>query len=97
MRRPGAQRKQGEESCYRDAEAAGALTRAGLNDTRTLAAGGLDEWIVHGLHSEGAWLDLWGVGARLVTDHGEVALSGVHGGEPARDLPSQTAAQEREL
>ncbi|MFH1143595.1 MAG: nicotinate phosphoribosyltransferase [Candidatus Eisenbacteria bacterium] len=54
------------------------LDRAGLTETRIVASGDLDEWIIHDLKVQGARIDLWGVGTRLVTSYGAPALQGVY-------------------
>jgi len=54
------------------------LDRAGLTETRILASGDLDEWIIHDLKVQGARIDFWGVGTRLVTSHCAPALNGVY-------------------
>ncbi len=54
------------------------LDEAGLRETRIVASGDLDEWIIHDLTIQGARIDLWGVGTRLVTSHNEPSLSGVY-------------------
>ena len=54
------------------------LDEAGLPDVRIIASGDMDEWIIHDLKSQGAKIDLFGVGTRLVTSHGEPSLTGVY-------------------
>ncbi len=54
------------------------LDAAGLADTNIVASGDLDEWIIHDLKVQGARIDTWGVGTRLVTSHNEPSLSGVY-------------------
>jgi len=54
------------------------LDEAGLNDTRILASGDLDEFEIDRLLSAGAPIDAWGVGTRLVTAFGQPALGGVY-------------------
>ncbi|MCK4415011.1 MAG: nicotinate phosphoribosyltransferase [Candidatus Eisenbacteria sp.] len=54
------------------------LDQADLHETKIVASGDLDEWIIHDLNVQGARIDTWGVGTRLVTSHGEPALTGVY-------------------
>jgi len=54
------------------------LDDAGYHDVRIVASGDLDEWIIHDLKIQGASIDIWGVGTRLVTSHSEPALTGVY-------------------
>jgi len=54
------------------------LDAAGLGDARIAASGDLDEWIIHDLQAQGARIDLWGVGTRMVTGQPEPALTGVY-------------------
>jgi len=54
------------------------LDRAGLEQTQVVASGDLDEWIIHDLKVQGARIDIWGVGSRLVTSHGAPSLQGVY-------------------
>ncbi len=52
------------------------LSRAGLEDTKIIASGDLDEFRIQELTK--APIDIWGVGTRLVTAHGDPALEGVY-------------------
>ncbi len=63
---------------YLSIQARQMLDEAGLGDTRIVASGDLDEWIIHDLKIQGARIDLWGVGTRLVTSHNEPSLTGVY-------------------
>ncbi len=54
------------------------LDEAGLPQVRIVASGDLDEWIIHDLKSQGACIDLWGVGTRLITSHQEPSATGVY-------------------
>lgn len=54
------------------------LDEAGLDYTKIVASGDLDEWIIHDLKVQGARIDLWGVGTRLVTSYKEASLPGVY-------------------
>lgn len=63
---------------YLSIRARAMLDEAGLEETKIVASGDLDEWIIHDLRVQGARIDVWGVGTRLVTSHSEPALSGVY-------------------
>lgn len=54
------------------------LDEAGLRDTRVFASGDLDERRIARLKAEGARIDAWGVGTRLMTGHPDGALGGVY-------------------
>ncbi|MBI4665407.1 MAG: nicotinate phosphoribosyltransferase [Nitrospinae bacterium] len=54
------------------------LDSAGLADVKIVCSNELDEHIIHDLGIQGARIDLYGVGTRLVTAHGEPATSGVY-------------------
>jgi nicotinate phosphoribosyltransferase len=59
-------------------EARRLLDEAGLPETKIVASSELDEKIIHDLRIQGAKIDIYGVGTRLVTANGEPALSGVY-------------------
>ncbi|MCS7238608.1 MAG: nicotinate phosphoribosyltransferase [Thermoguttaceae bacterium] len=63
---------------YLSQEARRILDEAGLHDVLIAASGDLDEHIIASLHEQGAKIDLWGVGTRLVTAYDEPALGGVY-------------------
>lgn len=54
------------------------LDAAGLNEVRVVASNDLDEHRIRDLKAEGAAVDVWGVGTRLITGHGQGALGGVY-------------------
>ncbi|MGA2614159.1 MAG: nicotinate phosphoribosyltransferase [Spirochaetia bacterium] len=54
------------------------LDDAGLADARIVASNELDEHIIHQLITQGAPIDIWGVGTNLVTAGGDPALTGVY-------------------
>jgi nicotinate phosphoribosyltransferase len=54
------------------------LDEAGLRDARIVASNELDENIIHQLITQGAPIDIWGVGTNLVTARGDPALTGVY-------------------
>ncbi|MBW2057344.1 MAG: nicotinate phosphoribosyltransferase [Deltaproteobacteria bacterium] len=54
------------------------LDRAGLSHAKIVASSELDEWIIESLKKQGARIDIWGVGTRLVTCWDHPALGGVY-------------------
>jgi len=64
------------ESLSRDARRI--LDEAGFEKALVVASGDLDEYAVEKLKGSGAPIDVWGVGTRLVTGHGQPALGGVY-------------------
>ena len=63
---------------YLSKEARKMLDEAGLEDTVIVASSDLDEWLIESLKRQGAKIDLWGVGTRLVTSYSTPALGGVY-------------------
>ncbi|MCS7091404.1 MAG: nicotinate phosphoribosyltransferase [Verrucomicrobiota bacterium] len=54
------------------------LDEAGFTETKILASNDLDEYQIARLRQEGACIDAWGVGTRLVTGWEQPALGGVY-------------------
>ena len=54
------------------------LDAEGLQDALIVASNDLDEAIIHQLTTQGAPIDVWGVGTNLVTGAGDPALTGVY-------------------
>jgi nicotinate phosphoribosyltransferase len=54
------------------------LDAEGLTDALIAASNELDEEIIHQLITQGAPIDIWGVGTHLVTGKGDAALTGVY-------------------
>jgi nicotinate phosphoribosyltransferase len=54
------------------------LDDEGLTDAKIVASNELDENIIHQLITQGAPVDIWGVGTNLVTARGDPALTGVY-------------------
>jgi nicotinate phosphoribosyltransferase len=54
------------------------LDKANLQEIKILASGDLDEYIIHDLKAQGAKIDMFGVGTRMVTGWGEPALTGIY-------------------
>jgi len=63
---------------YLSIEARKLLDQAGFRAARILASSELDEHVIESLRAQGARIDLWGVGTRLVTAHDDPALGGVY-------------------
>jgi nicotinate phosphoribosyltransferase len=59
-------------------EARKLLDAAGLPDTQIIASNDLDEHLIESLIQQGAAIDAWGVGTKLVTAYDEPALTGVY-------------------
>ena len=54
------------------------LDKAGHTETIICASGDLDEYSINSLKNQGAKINLWGVGTRLITSSDMPALSGVY-------------------
>ena len=63
---------------YLSKEARNLLDEAGFKDAKIVASSDLDEWIIESLKRQGARVDSWGVGTRLVTSFSCPALGGVY-------------------
>lgn len=63
---------------YLSVESRKLLDSEGFKDTKIYASNELDETIIADLKSQGAKIDVWGVGTNLVTGHGQSALDGVY-------------------
>ncbi len=63
---------------YLSKEARRMLDEAGFPNASIVASSDLDEWIVETLKRQGARVDIWGVGTRLVTSFSCPALGGVY-------------------
>ena len=63
---------------YLSKESRRMLDEAGFNDSIIVGSSDLDEWIIESLKRQGAKIDVWGVGTRLVTSYSCPALGGVY-------------------
>jgi nicotinate phosphoribosyltransferase len=63
---------------YLSVEARKILDAAGFTKTAIVASNELDEHVIASLKEQGARIDVWGVGTRLVTGGDEAALGGVY-------------------
>jgi nicotinate phosphoribosyltransferase len=63
---------------YLSVEARKILDAAGFTKTAIVASNDLDEHVIASLKEQGARIDVWGVGTRLVTGGDEAALTGVY-------------------
>ncbi len=63
---------------YLSIEARKLLDKAGFRDTAILASNDLDEHLIQSLKQQGARINAWGVGTRLVTAYDQPALGGVY-------------------
>lgn len=63
---------------YLSIEARRLLDEAGLSSARIVASNDLDETLIQNLKQQGAKIDVWGIGTRLVTAYDQPALSGVY-------------------
>lgn len=63
---------------YYSKEARCVLDQAGFQDVQILASGDLDEWLIESLRDQGARVDVWCVGTRLMTSYHTPALGVVY-------------------
>ncbi|MTB49675.1 nicotinate phosphoribosyltransferase [Lewinella sp. W8] len=54
------------------------LDEAGFPEVKIVASDSLDEYAIAKLKAQGARIDIWGIGTRLVTAHDQPALGGVY-------------------
>lgn len=63
---------------YFSREARKMLDEAGFSDTKIVASNDLDEHLINSLKQQGACIDVWGVGTKLVTAYDQPALGAVY-------------------
>jgi nicotinate phosphoribosyltransferase len=63
---------------YLSKQARRMLDEAGLTETRIIASSDLDEFTILNLKAQGAKIDAWGVGTRLITAYDHPALGAVY-------------------
>ncbi|MBM7645462.1 nicotinate phosphoribosyltransferase [Scopulibacillus daqui] len=63
---------------YLSKEARKMLDKAGFKDTKIIASNDLDEQTIMHLKSQGAKIDIWGVGTKLITAYDQPALGAVY-------------------
>ena len=63
---------------YLSIEARKLLDAAGFADTQIVASNDLDEMLIENLKQQGATINVWGVGTKLVTAYDQPALGGVY-------------------
>ncbi len=54
------------------------LDNAGFPDAKIFASSDIDEWLIRDMKLQGAKIDVWGVGTKLITADGCPALGGVY-------------------
>lgn len=63
---------------YLSKEARKMLDEAGLQDVKIVASNDLDEITIQNLKAQGAQIDIWGVGTKLITAENSPSLGGVY-------------------
>ncbi len=63
---------------YLSIEARKMFDDAGLTEVKIFVSSDIDEWIIRQIKSNGAPIDAWGVGTRLITGGNDPALPGVY-------------------
>lgn len=54
------------------------LNAAGFSNAKIFASSDIDEWLIRDMKLQGAKIDVWGVGTKLITSDGCPALGGVY-------------------
>lgn len=70
---------------YLSIEARKLLDQAGFSQAKIVASNDLDETIIQSLKEQGARIDVWGVGTKLITAYDQPALGGVYKLSAIRD------------
>ncbi len=63
---------------YLSKKARAMLDAEGLSDVKIMVSNELDENIIHSLKAQGAKIDMWGVGTKLITSENMPSLGGVY-------------------
>ncbi|AJD90418.1 nicotinate phosphoribosyltransferase [Jeotgalibacillus malaysiensis] len=63
---------------YLSKEARKMLDEAGFKDAKIIASNDLDEYTILNLKAQGAVVDIWGIGTKLITAYDQPALGGVY-------------------
>jgi nicotinate phosphoribosyltransferase len=63
---------------YLSKQARAMLDKAGFEKARIFASGDLDEYTIADLKQQGARIDVWGVGTKLITGYDRPAMGGVY-------------------
>ncbi|TFE00480.1 nicotinate phosphoribosyltransferase [Jeotgalibacillus salarius] len=63
---------------YLSKEARKMLDEAGFEDAKIIASNDLDEYTILNLKAQGAVVDIWGIGTKLITAYDQPALGGVY-------------------
>ncbi|MFK2827229.1 nicotinate phosphoribosyltransferase [Bacillus sp. B190/17] len=63
---------------YLSKEARKQLDEAGFHDTKIIASGDLDEYTIFNLKAQGAQIDMWGIGTKVITAFDQPALGAVY-------------------
>jgi nicotinate phosphoribosyltransferase len=63
---------------YLSKEARKMLDEAGFTDTKIIASNDLDEYTILNLKAQGAEIDIWGIGTKLITAYDQPALGAVY-------------------
>jgi nicotinate phosphoribosyltransferase len=63
---------------YLSKEARKMLDEAGFTETKIIASNDLDEYTIMNLKAQGAKIDIWGIGTKLITAYDQAALGGVY-------------------
>ncbi|WP_080845949.1 nicotinate phosphoribosyltransferase [Cytobacillus gottheilii] len=63
---------------YLSKEARKMLDDAGFTDTKIIASNDLDEYTIMNLKAQGAKIDIWGIGTKLITGYDQPALGAVY-------------------
>ncbi len=63
---------------YLSKKARAMLDAAGFSEAKIFASSDIDEWLIRDMKLQGAKIDVWGVGTKLITSEGCPALGGVY-------------------